>query len=114
MSYKYYKTEVIELVILETEERGDLSLSSCPADTSTIRRWINQFRERGEQAAGLLLSLLCTVYEQHISAIKLQAKGLLKRLSRLAQELPVPKTTTLIGAINVVAGFGRRRRQLPQ
>ena len=100
MSYKHYKTEVIESAVLEAEEQ--VSLKSCPADNSTIRRWVKQFRRRGGQAVGWLLSILCLVYERHISTIELQNKGLMKQLERLARELPIPRIATVIGTVNVI------------
>jgi hypothetical protein len=100
MPHKHYKAEVIE-AILETEGK-DISLNSCPADDSTIGRWVDQFLERGAQAVGWLLSILCTVYERHLSTVKLQNKRLIKQLGLLARELPIPRTDTLIGAVNII------------
>ncbi|MCL1855804.1 MAG: DUF6431 domain-containing protein [Clostridia bacterium] len=110
MPYKHFEAAVIEAAIWEVEEKGDLGLSSCPADESTIRRWIHQFGERGAQAVGWLLSILYAVYDERIGALELQNKGLLKQLARLAREIPAPETDGTISRVNIIltshnAGF---------
>ena len=102
MPHKHYGVAVIEAAISEVEEDGGLRLSGCPADESTIRRWANQFKERGAQAVGWLLSILCSVYERHISTLELQNRSLLKQLARLACEIQVPKTSGAIGRVNII------------
>jgi hypothetical protein len=89
MPYKHYKAEVIEKVIFEAEEEE--VLSACPADDATTRRWINQFKERGSQAVGWLLSALFIFYSRHISAVELHNKSLLKQLTVLLREYRIPE-----------------------
>ena len=55
MPYKHYKAEVIEKVIFEAEEKE--VLSDCPADDATMRRWVNQFKERGAQISRIYVLL---------------------------------------------------------
>jgi hypothetical protein len=128
MPYKHYKAEVIEDVIREAEEegndtwypdaqntgvrrrtsknpevnRGTQKRSNCAADVSTMRRWIRQFRERGEQAVGWMLSALAAVYERYISAVELQNKKLLERLARLAGEVTSVRAGEVIGKVNYI------------
>jgi len=111
MPYKHFKAQVIEEAILEAEEKEErregedseeLDLSDCPADDATIRRWINQFKERGARAVGFLLSMLFRVYERHISMLELQNKGLLKQLAHLLQQFPIPGAGTIIGQVNAI------------
>jgi len=100
MPYKHYKAEVIEKVIFEAEEKE--VLSDCPADDATMRRWVNQFQERGARAVGWLLSALFTLCGRHISAVELHNKSLLKRLALLLRELRIPESGGIIGRTNII------------
>jgi hypothetical protein len=101
MPYKHYMGEVIEAVIMVQEEGGQ-SLSDCHADETTIRRWHNQFKERGMLAAGWLLALLFNVYGCFVSVLEQQNMGPLKRLAYLVQQIPAPETSGVIGRVNIV------------
>jgi len=102
MPYKHYEASVIEAEIARAEGTGPPGLSSCQADESTVRGWINQFKERGARAAGWLTSILLDVYERHISAVKTRNKGLLDQLRRLAREFQVPADGSVIGNVNII------------
>jgi hypothetical protein len=100
MPHKHYEAAVIEGVIMNYEDKEPLS--DCAADNSTMRRWINQFKERGARAVGWLLSALFTVYGRYISALEMQNRSLLKQLARLLSEYPVPEGGAIIGRANIV------------
>jgi transposase-like protein len=103
MPYKHYSTEVIERVIAESEDGGNVEkLGGCAADVSTMRRWVRQFKERGARAAGWLLSVLLKLYERQISLLELQNKTILKQLARLLREFPTFKTGGIIGKVNTI------------
>jgi hypothetical protein len=102
MPYKHYTAEVIEAVLWEREEAGGLGLSSCPADGSTMQRWVAQFNRRGAMAVGWLLSILYTVFGQHLSALELQGKGAMEQLARITQALPNPGAAGVVGKANVI------------
>jgi len=102
MPYKHYEAAVIESAILEVEENGSLGLNSCPADDSTVRRWVNQFQERGARAVGWLLGIIYTLYGEYLSTLELVDKGLLKQLARLARKFAAPGTGSIIGRVNVI------------
>jgi len=103
MPHKHYKAEVIEAVIADSEAGVNLeSIGDCAADISTMRRWIRQFKVRGEQAVGWLISVLLTVYELHIGLVKLRGRTLLKQLARLLREYPVPENDGVIGRANII------------
>jgi len=102
MPYKHYETAVIESAILESEGKGILVMSGCPADDSTVRRWLNQFKERGVSAAGRLCSVLYEVYRLYANAIEMRTKGALEQLTRLLQMFPFPKIGTVIGGVNII------------
>ena len=103
MPYKHYKAEAIENVINAAEKGNNVEyLVGHAAEVSTMRRWVRQFKERGELAVGWLLSVLLSVYEQHITLLELQHKTLLKRLARLLREFPAIKTDSIIGKANIV------------
>jgi hypothetical protein len=100
MPYKHYKAEVIEKVIFEADAKE--VLSDCPADDTTMRRWVNQFKERGALAVGWLLSALFTLCNCHISAVELHNKSLLKQLALLLQEWQIPESGGIIGRANII------------
>jgi len=103
MPYKHYKAEVIEMVIVEFEKGKKVEhLDGCAAEASTMRRWVKQFSERGAQAVGWLLSTLRTVFEQHISALKLRNKTILEQLARLLKAYSFPKSGSIIGRVNII------------
>ena len=102
MPRKHFSAEVIESVLKQNEEGLGLGSSDCPASNSTIYRWIGQFRERGAQAVGWLLSALLTVFERQVSALDLRNRGLLGQLGRLAREFPAPEGAGIIGSANIV------------
>ena len=100
MPYKHYKADVIEKVIFEAEEKE--VLSDCPADDATMRRWVNQFQERGARAVGWLLSALFTLCGRHISAVELHNKSLLKQLALLLREFRISESGGIIGRTNII------------
>ena len=103
LPYKHYKAEIIEAVINEHEAGRNIEdLDGCAADISTMRRWVRQFKERGAQAIGWLLSILLSLYNHRISLLKLQNKSLLKQLVRLLCEFRLPKTGGIIGRVNII------------
>ena len=103
MPYKHYEAKVIECVLMEAEEGGNVERQSdCAADASTMRRWIRQFRERGARAVGWLSSVLFEIYARHVSILELYNKKLFKQLARLLREYPVPASGTVIGKVNVI------------
>jgi len=67
-----------------------------------MRRWVRQFGERCPQAIGWLLSILLSLYNRRISLIKLQNMSLLKLLARLLYEFNLPKTSGIIGRVNII------------
>ena len=103
MPYKHYKAEVIESVISEYENGNNVEyLIGYTADVSTMRRWVRQFKERGAQAVGWLLSTLLSLYNHRISMLKLQNMTLLKQLALLLCEFQLPKTSGIIGRVNII------------
>jgi hypothetical protein len=92
---------VIEAAVAEIEEKGNLELNSCHADDSTIRRWYNQFKERGARAVGWLLSIFFDVYKKHMSILELQHRNLLQQLSHLLLEFQIPGTGSIFGRVNI-------------
>jgi hypothetical protein len=93
--------EVIEAAIIASEGNNPDS-SGCPADDSTIRRWENQFKERGKLAAGFLLSILFDLCRVFVSILEQQNKSLLKRLAYIREQIPIPGTGGIISNVNLV------------
>jgi len=101
MPYKHYSAEVIESAINDTEN-GDFGRSSCPADDSTVRRWINQFHDRAPAAIGYIQSILFDNYLITISSLEQQEKGLFFQLSRLIREFKLSESIGVIGRANFI------------
>jgi hypothetical protein len=102
MPHKHYEAAVIESAISKSEEKGGIDFNGCPADESTVRRWIAQFNECGTRAAGWLLSMLFDVYGLHVSTLELKDRSLLKQLARLVRDAPVPEAGGVIGRVNII------------
>ena len=103
MPHKHYKTEVIEGVIAASEAGQIIEgFGGCAADVSTMRRWVKQFRKRGADAVGWLLSMLLTVYEHHVGLLELRNKTLLEQLARLLYEYQSPESGGIIGKVNIL------------
>ena len=103
MPYKHYSAEVIEHVITKSENGGSVEcLGGVSADASTMRRWCRQFKERGQQAVGWLISILLDLYERQISLLKLQNKTLLKQFALLLNEFPIPERDGVLGRVNII------------
>jgi len=101
--YKHYKADVIERAISETEAGNNVEdLGGCAADASTMRRWVREFKARGEQAVDSLFSKLPTVHSEHIGSHNLQDMTLLQQLARLLCEYPVSESSGVIGATNII------------
>ena len=100
---KHYKADVIERVIEEAEAGGNVEgLSGCAADASTMRRWVKDFKERGEQAASCLISKLPAAHNAHILSLDLHGMTLLQKLARLLHEYPVRDGGGVIGNANII------------
>jgi hypothetical protein len=103
MPYKHYRADVIEQVIAEVETGHNIeSLGGFAADVSTMRRWVGQFRVRGAQAAGCLMSILPTQHERHVNRSQLQYESLLLQLYRLLCEYRMPERKGVIGSVNII------------
>ena len=102
MPHKHFSAEVIESALKRSEGGPGLGSGDCPANDSTIYRWISQFRERGTRAVGWLLSTLLAVFGRHVSMLELRNRGLLGQLGRLVREFPVPEGAWAIGSANIV------------
>ena len=101
--YKHYKAAVIEQVIEEAEAGGNVENSGgCAADASTMRRWVREFKERGEQAVDSLMSKLLTEHNEHIGLLDLQDMTLLQRLARVLREYPSHESGGIIGNANIL------------
>lgn len=100
MPYKHYSLETIEMVLSEIEKTGKLNNLNCPAEDTTIRRWYNEFKERGQLALGWLLNLLFEVYQKNLSLLKLHNLSLLKSLERVVKEFFELKSPFVIGKVN--------------
>ena len=101
--HKHYKADVIERAVGEAEAGGIIeNLGGCAADVSTMRRWVREFKERGEQAVKGLISKLPTVCEAHADPLVVRDLSLLQQLDRLLREYPASKSGGVIGRANII------------
>jgi hypothetical protein len=110
MPHKHYSGMVIEAVIKGIDSDGSFRGSACPADDSTIRRWKEQFQERGNTAAGWLKSLAWELYQKVLSVIILQGLSLFRQLERLLWEVDVKRVPSggIIGRVNqYITAYGK-------
>ena len=106
MPYKHYETAVVERSIWRAYEEKEQGLSECPADESTIRRWLSQFHERGTAAAGLLRAILFRVRDRHISILDILNMSLMKQLAYLARAISANEICSVIGRVNgILTGY---------
>jgi len=98
---KQYEAEVIEEAI-KAQEAGELKRSDCPANETTIRRWVREFREGGSVAVGWLQSIIYNIYNEHISVVETKKEGLMTQLERLTGRLLGNRVGSVIGRANII------------
>lgn len=113
MPYKHYEGAVIETELARQEggapPKTDLLSVSCVADDSTIRRWRQQFAERGGRACGVMASLLLEYWNRTLSLVAMHGLTLLMRLKILLREFPALMDPPLVigGVNNVITAYNR-------
>jgi hypothetical protein len=102
--YKHYKADVIERVVEDCEAgRNVESSGGCPADASTMRRWVREFRERGGRALQCMISQLpAGRHGAYAVAPNPLCITLLRQLSLLLHEYRLPEGGGVIGKVNVI------------
>jgi len=103
--HKHYKADVIEQVVKEAEDGDNFENSGgCAADASTMRRWVGEFKERGEQAVVCLISKLPTAHKAHTDSHNLRNMTLLRQIAWLLREYEytLPESGGIIGTANII------------
>lgn len=109
--YKHYSTCDTELVLRDYEDCIPVEKIETTACISTARRWIKEFKHRGQQAAGALRSILCKHYYRLVSELELVNSKIIAIIERLLDLLPEIESSNLsIGETNIwltnhLAGF---------
>jgi len=100
--YKHYSTCDIELAMRDHEAGIPVEDIDTSASISTVRRWVLEFKEQGNQRVGALKSLLLRLYEKTINEVELAGMRIFHALDRLIDEFPKIKSSNLtIGDTNL-------------
>jgi hypothetical protein len=106
MPHKHYETNVIEDTVMDPEE-DELFLVDCPAEDSTIRRWLGQWQKRGPRAVGWLQSLLFRMFGRQLGLLGWDEQNIRRQLKRLLKELGQPDARAIAGRTNrVLTAYG--------
>lgn len=98
LPYKRYVGAEIEAVI-EQKSRKDATPTDTKAEESTMRRWLNQFRQRLPKRMKELEKALINEYNKMVSLLdNTQGMG---RLRKLLQLLPQKAAATTLGRANL-------------
>lgn len=99
---KHYSACDIELTLEDIEEEVPLEEIETTASISTVKRWFAEFKEKVSQAAGVLKSLLYTIFNKTIGEVSLFKLQSFKLISRIVQGFPVIENSGLvIGEANI-------------
>ncbi len=100
--YKHYSACDAELVLLDQEDGIPAEEIETAASISTIRRWVKEFKHRGQQAAGALRSILYKYYGKFINELELACTKTFGMIERLLELLPQIESSHLaIGEANI-------------
>lgn len=88
-------------------EEDELFLVDCPAEDSTIRRWLGQWQKRGPRAVGWLQSLLFRMFGRQLGLLGWDEQNIRRQLKRLLKELGQPDARAIAGRTNrVLTAYG--------
>lgn len=100
--YKHYSACDSELVLRDQEDGMPLEEIETAASTSTLRRWVEEFKHRGRQAAGALRSILYRHYGKFVNEFEAAGAKIMSIIERMLEILPEVKSSHLaIGEANM-------------
>lgn len=100
--HKHYSACDIELTLMDAQSGIPLDELEPTASISTVKRWIAEFKEKVNQAAGALRALLFTLFNKTIGEISFFGLDSFGLLSRILQEFPMIENSGLvIGESNI-------------
>ena len=86
--YKHYSACESELALRDHEDGVPLEEIESSADISTIRRWVNEFKVRGERAATELKSILAKQGKRVANGLDKAGGKIFPMLELLLEKLP--------------------------
>ncbi|AUS95457.1 DUF6431 domain-containing protein [Clostridium thermosuccinogenes] len=100
--YKHYSACDSELVLRDQEDGIPLEEIETAASISTLRRWVEEFRQRGRQAAGALRAILYRYYGKFVNELEMIETKVFHMIERLLGLLPQIESSHLaIGETNM-------------
>ena len=100
--YKHYGAGDIEFTLRDIEDGIAAEHIDTLASTTTVKRWVKEFKERGKQAAGALRALLKNVFDKTINEVRLTGLKIFRSLEYILEQLPEIESSGLaIGDANL-------------
>lgn len=100
--YKHYCTADIEFTLRDIEDGAATEQANTVASTSSVKRWVREFKNRGYQAVGALRALLHKVFDKTINEIKLTGLKIFGALEHILDAFPTIESSKLaIGDANI-------------
>ena len=100
--YKHYSACDTEMALRDQEDGIHLEEIETSASISTLRRWVEEFKHRGLQAAGALRSILYRHYNKFINELEAASTKVFRMIDRLLDLLPEVESSHLaIGEANM-------------
>lgn len=100
--YKHYCAADIEFTLREIEDGATTEQADTAASTSTVKRWVREFKNRGCQAVGALRALLHNIFHKTINEIKLTGLRIFDTLEHILDNFPTIESNSLaIGDANI-------------
>lgn len=100
--YKHYSAGDIEFALRDVEDGISPEHVDTAASASTIKRWIQEFRLKGLQAAGALRALLNRLFDKTINEIRFTGLKIFGILEHILEHFPAIESSRLaIGEANL-------------
>jgi transposase-like protein len=99
---KHYSAPDIELTLRDVEDGIKIDEIEVGPSISTMKRWVMEFKDKVNQAAGALKSMLYTYFNKVIGEITLFKLQSFELLSRILLEFPkIECSDIMIGEANI-------------
>lgn len=100
--YKHYCAAGIEFTLRDIENGAAEEQANTAASTSTVKRWVREFKINGTQAVAALRALLHNVFDETINEIKLTGLKTFEALDHILGVFPAIESNSLaIGDTNI-------------
>jgi len=93
--YKHYCAAGIEFTLRDIENGAATEQANTAASTSTVKRWVREFKNRGFQAVGALRALLHNAFDETINEIKLTGLKIFGALEHILDAFPAIESNSL-------------------